>query len=293
MGARKIKAMTSLPTFLRATVFSLMALATAGAAYAQTASPSDQSSVATPEASAARKWSVSWGWNRSTYSNSDIHFWGADHDFTIRNVVATDIQTDASLGNIFGIYLRPSEVTIPQTNFRVAYQLSTDTAIAVNLDHMKYVMLADQTVPISGRIGNTTYPPGSSRVMDVNFLNFEHTDGLNIVSLEMEKQYPLNWFGSANPSRAFVLAGLGFVLPKSNVTLNMLGRARNDEFHLAGYSFGAGAGVEVDFWKNFFSRANYKLGYVNLPDVVTSSQGDKASHSFTYNELAVYFGWRF
>ena len=96
-----------------------------------------------------------------------------------------------------------------------------------------------------------------------------------------------------NPSRAFVLAGLGFVLPKSNVTLNMLGRARHDEFHLAGYSFGAGAGVEVDFWKNFFSRANYKLGYVNLPDVVTSSQGDKASHSFTFNEFEVSFGWRF
>ena len=285
--------MTCFSNFLRTTLFSLIALAATGVTNAQTANSGDQSTAPTSEASAARKWSISWGWNRSNYSNSDIHFWGADHDFTIRNVVATDIQTDTSLGNIFGIYLRPSEVTIPQTNFRVAYQLSTDTAIAVNLDHMKYVMLADQTVPISGRIGNTTYPPGATRVMDVNFLNFEHTDGLNIVSLEMEKQYPLNWFGPANPSRAFVLAGVGFVLPKSNVTLNMLGRARHDEFHLAGYSFGAGAGVEVDFWKNFFSRANYKLGYVNLPDVVTSSQGDKASHSFTFNEFEVSFGWRF
>lgn len=281
---------------VRAAVASMATLVTVCAAHAQVAVPNTppaSAATTTTEASAARKWSVSWGWNRSNYSNSDIHFWGADHDFTIRNVVATDIQTEASLGNIFGIYLRPSEVTIPQTNMRVAYQLSPDTAIAVNLDHMKYVMLADQTVPISGRIGNTSYPPGATRIMDVNFLNFEHTDGLNIVSLEMEKQYPLNLFGPGNATRAFVLAGVGFVLPKSNVTLNMLGRARNDEFHLAGYSVGAGAGVEVDFFKNFFSRANYKLGYVNLPDVVTSSQGDKASHSFTYNELAVSFGWRF
>ena len=36
--------------------------------------------------SARRKWSVYWGWNRSTYSNSDIHFWGADHDFTLSGV---------------------------------------------------------------------------------------------------------------------------------------------------------------------------------------------------------------
>ena len=48
-------------------------------------------------ASAANKWSVSWGWNRSNYSNSDIYFTGKDHDFTISNVVATDIQTEATL----------------------------------------------------------------------------------------------------------------------------------------------------------------------------------------------------
>ena len=137
-------------------------------------------------ANATNKWALSWGWNRSNYSNSDIHFSGKDHDFTIRDTVATDIQTDATLANVFGIYLRPSEITIPQTNMRLAYQLSPNSAVELNLDHMKYVMLADQVVPITGTIGNTVYPPGTKRIMDVNFLNFEHTDGLNIVSLEYE-----------------------------------------------------------------------------------------------------------
>lgn len=244
-------------------------------------------------ASATNKWSLSWGWNRSNYSTSDIHFSGKDHDFTINNVVATDIQTDVTTDNIFGIYLNPSEITIPQTNMRLAYQLTPRSAIALNLDHMKYVMTADQIVPITGTIGNTVYPPGTTRIMDVNFLNFEHTDGLNVVSLEYEKQMPLDWFGPRMPARAFALGGVGFVLPKSNVTLNMLGRARNDEFHLAGYSLGAGAGLEVDVYKNFFTRGTYKFGFVNLPDVVTSSQGDKASHKFTYNEFSITFGWRF
>ena len=91
----------------------------------------------------------------------------------------------------------------------------------------------------------------------------------------------------------FAVGGVGFVLPKTNATLNMLGRARNDEFYLSGYSLGAGAGLEVDLYKNFFTRGTYKFGYVNLPDVVTSSLGDKASHKFTYNEFSITFGWRF
>ena len=280
---------------LRAAVLSALALLTMSASMAQsTVAPmtSAGSGLTTP-ASATNKWSVSWGWNRSNYSNSDIHFNGKDHDFTISNVVATDIQTEVSLSNIFGTYLNPGSITIPQTNMRVAYQLTPDSAVALNLDHMKYVMSADQVVPISGTIGNTTYPPGASRIMDVNFLNFEHTDGLNIVSLEYEKQIALDWFGPRIPARGFALGGIGFVLPKSNVTLNMLGRARNDEFHLAGYSVGAGAGLEVDIYKNFFTRGTYKFGFVNLPDVVTSSQGDKAAHKFNYNEFSITFGWRF
>ena len=278
---------------LRTAVLSALALLAMSASMAQTTPASSYGTGLTVPASAANKWSVSWGWNRSNYSTSDIHFNGKDHDFTLSNVVATDIQTDASVSNIFGIFLNPSEITIPQTNMRVAYQLTPNSAIALNLDHMKYVMAADQVVPITGTIGNTVYPPGSNRIMDVNFLNFEHTDGLNIVSLEYEKQIPLDWFGPRIPARGVALGGIGFVLPKSNVTLNMLGRARNDEFHLAGYSVGAGAGLEVDVYKNFFTRGTYKFGFVNLPDVLTSSQGDKAAHKFTYNEFSVTFGWRF
>jgi len=103
----------------------------------------------------------------------------------------------------------------------------------------------------------------------------------------------VQWFGSGVKSRVFALAGVGVVLPKSNVTLNFLGRSRNDEFHFAGYSARVGAGLEVDFCKDFFVRSAYKIGLVNRPDVLTSSQGDKAAHRFSYEELLVVFGARF
>jgi len=46
----------------------------------------------------------------------------------------------------------------------------------------------------------------------------------------------------------------------------------------------------LDSW---FFRSMFKMGYVTLPDVLTSSQGDKASHNFTYNELLIAVGKRF
>ena len=243
-------------------------------------------------ASASRKWSVYWGWNRSTYSNSDIHFWGADHDFTLSSVKANDMQADVTTENIFGTFLSPANLTLPQTNLRVAYQVSPDTAWAINLDHMKYVVTPDQTVAFSGRINNDPQT-GATRTLSTNYLNFEHTDGLNVVTVEYEKQYPVTQWKAPFVSRWVALVGAGIVYPKTNVTLNMVGRSRNDQFHLAGYSAGGGVGWEADFMDSWFFRSMFKMGYVTLPDVLTSSQGDKASHNFTYNEFLLAFGKRF
>ena len=252
----------------------------------------DAASPLQAAASASRKWSVYWGWNRSTYSNSDIHFWGADHDFTLSSVKANDMQADVTTENIFGTFLSPANMTLPQTNLRIAYQVSPDTAWALNLDHMKYVVTPDQAVAFSGRINNDSQT-GATRTLSTNYLNFEHTDGLNVVSVEYEKQYPVTQWKAPFASRWVALVGAGIVYPKTNVTLNMLGRSRNDQFHLAGYSAGGGVGWEADFLDSWFFRSMFKMGYVTLPDVLTSSQGDKASHNFTYNELLIAVGKRF
>jgi hypothetical protein len=289
--------MTSTSPFtLRAVALCAASLFVVSAAWAQTPGSSASSAggalaAAEKGAASAKKWSIYWGWNRANYSNSDISFSGADHNFTLKNVAATDIQTDATWANVFGIYLRPSEITIPQTNMRLAYQYTSDIAIALNLDHMKYYMAQDQSVPISGQIKGVTQT--GQQVLTEQFLTYEHTDGLNIISVELEKQYPVSLFGPSVPTRLFALAGLGVVVPKSNVTLGVVGRVRNDEFHLAGYSAGLGGGLEVDLFKDFFFRTAYKFGYVNMPDVRTSSKDDKASQSFTYNEWLIAAGWRF
>ena len=243
------------------------------------------------DTSAAKKWTVYWGWNRAAYSNGDIHFTGKDHDFTLRSVYATDMPTPANWDGITRFYLNPGAITIPQTNLRVGYQWDASTAIALNLDHMKYVMKQNQTVAIDGQINGVAQSGG--KMLTSDFLTFEHTDGLNVLSIEIEKQRALDLFGPSMRSKGFVLAGVGVVIPKSNVSMAMVGRARNDEFHFAGYSAGVGAGLEVDVWKDVFFRTAYKVGIVNMPDVLTSSEGDKASHRFNYNEVLVAVGMRF
>ena len=127
---------------------------------------------------------MSWGWNWESYSKTDIHFSGSDHNFTLKNVSAKDKQDALSLNTIVTKWLNPAKMTLPQTNARVAYQLDSDTAIALNLDHIKYVVSDGQTVNASGYYRSSTYAAGATQLLNPSFMHFEHTDGLNVLTLE-------------------------------------------------------------------------------------------------------------
>lgn len=94
---------------------------------------------------------VFWGWNRANYTKSTIHFTGDDYDFTLNKVVAKDRQSQFSSR----IYLNPANLTIPQTNLRFGYYFKDKWQLSMAVDHMKYVMVNDQTVKMMGRIANS------------------------------------------------------------------------------------------------------------------------------------------
>lgn len=89
------------------------------------------------------------------------------------------------------------------------------------------------------------------------------------------------------------MIGAGIVIPKSNITMTMLGQVRNDKFHLAGTNLDLAGGFEVDLLKDYFARTTYKVGRVNLSDVVTSARQDKASQKINYQEASLTLGIRF
>ena len=87
---------------------------------------------------------VYWGWNRAWYTNSDLHLKGDGYDFTVKDIVAQDRPTDYDTK----LYFNPSSAPIPQYNFRMGYFLKENYSISFGLDHMKYVMVQDQTARI-------------------------------------------------------------------------------------------------------------------------------------------------
>lgn len=234
---------------------------------------------------------ISWGWNRSAYSNSDIHFKGNNYDFILQNVKGVDRQSPFSAD----LYLNPSTISIPQTQFKIGYFISDKYNISFTVDHMKYIMSQGQTVKINGIIDleespyNGTYN-GEEIELEEEFLMFEHTDGLNYVNIGVARHEDL-WEAEKLKMILAVNGGfaIGMLYPKTNTTL--LSMERYDQFHVAGYGLDLHAGLNLNFFKYVFLQFDVKGGFINMPDIrTTRSKDDKASQNFFFTETVFSFG---
>ncbi|HEV7381572.1 MAG TPA: hypothetical protein VGN64_17360, partial [Dyadobacter sp.] len=232
----------------------------------------------TPDANPAHnnkgKIFVSWGWNRGVYTKSNINFKGEDYDFKLKSVVAKDRQSPFT-----GAYFNPTKITIPQYNFRIGYFFNPKYSVSFGFDHMKYVMKQNQTVKISGKIapGANVNHEGVYNDDDIqlteDFLQFEHTDGLNYLNFELRRMDNIldqRILGVKNIDVNFIEGvGAGVMFPKSNVQL--MNYERNDQWHVAGYGVNLVAGLNVTFFKHFFIQGEVKGGYINMPDILTTN----------------------
>lgn len=236
---------------------------------------------------------VSWGWNRSAYTDSDIRFKGDDYNFRLHKVVAKDRPTPFSMR-----YFNPTKMTIPQYNFRIGYFFNPKYSISFGFDHMKYVVQQIQTVNISGNIGGPySNQDGSYNNEPINltedFLQFEHTNGLNYLNLELRRMD--NILGQRQLKiknidiNIIEGIGAGVLYPKSDVKL--MNYDRNDQWHIAGYGLDVVAGLNVTFFKHFFVQGEVKGGYINMPDILTTNfKQDRASQHFFFAQANANFG---
>lgn len=204
-----------------------------------------------------------WAWNWASYSDSDIRFKGENYDFTLSDVKARDTPSDFTFSKYFGI----TNITKPQTNFRLGYFFKENYTISVGVDHMKYVVINNQFVDVNGNInvGNTKYDgiyTGQQVQLAEDFLQLEHTDGLNYINVELKRFDNIDhWFGldlknlQINITEGF---GAGILFPKTDTTL--LGMERHDDYHISGWGVSAGVGLNITFLKHFFIQADYKIG---------------------------------
>ena len=235
----------------------------------------------------------SWGWNISWYGKSDINFKGTNYNFTLFDVRAKDRQTPFS----FNKYLNPANLTIPQFNFRVGYYFKDNYSVSIGIDHMKYVMVQNQQVLIQGTIRKSSliYDGGYNNepiLLVEEFLQFEHTDGLNYLNFDLRKDlnFPIEYTWVA--LNGFVGVGLGVLLPRTNTTL--LNNERYDEFHLSGYGINGLVGVKTTFFKWLFIQSELKGGYISMPNIRTTMfVEDSASQNFYFAQANFAIGIQF
>lgn len=168
---------------------------------------------------------------------------------------------------------------------------------------MKYVMQRNESRRVEGYIDLPTDEAGSIYngqynnnlfIVSEDFLKFEHTNGLNYVYLEFARVDDVSSiFQIQNTDKLQINftegVGGGFLYPKTNTTL--LEKDRYDEFHLAGYGMSVNAGVNFTFFKHFFIETDLKGGYINMPDIrTTSNTAESASQHFFYLQRIINIG---
>ena len=240
-----------------------------------------------------------WGWNKSQYNYSDITFKGDDYDFTLSNVGAKDRQTQWDSD----VYMNPTNMTIPQTVGRIGYYFHDHWNISIGVDHMKYVMVSQQFATIDGYIDlqdpvsefNGVYD-NAPIYIDEDFLEFEHTDGLNYVNMEISRvdnlgDY-LKWNSKKIQLNILESFGIGVLYPKTNTTL--LSKERYDEYHFSGFGLSLKGGINLTLFDHFFVQAELKTGYLNMPNIrTTPSTSDSASQEFFFFQRNISFGYVF
>ena len=227
-----------------------------------------------------------WGYNRASFARSDIHLAGREYDFTLYDVAARDRPTKFN----FKTYFNPTSISIPQYNYRLGFFLTRRIAVSVGVDHLKYVVVHDQTVFMSGVIDEQVsrrYAGSYLRRpirLSADFVRFEHTDGLNLVNLDLEYHLPV--LQLAHPHLALhLLVGLGGVWVVPRTDARIFGYGLNNNFHLAGYSLAGKTGLRLYVLKRLFLMVETKAGYISLPNILLrNEQPERADQNIFFWE---------
>jgi hypothetical protein len=247
------------------------------------------------------KFYLHWGYNFSSYAKSDLRLYGKGYDFTLKNVVAHDRPTPLS-----ATYIDISRLSIPQFNFHFGYFIKDNYSISLGWDHMKYVVDVPQTVKITGTIAPSISEPAidasayggtyynADFTINPDFLTFEHTDGFNYASVEVER-YDDAWRAKKGKMYVALETGLGagLIVPRSDVRL--FGVGQNNFWNVAGYGVSAKAGAKLFFNTHLFFQGSLKAGYTNLSNIRTTGRNgiDKAQQKISYLENYWVLGYIF
>lgn len=248
------------------------------------------------------EWYVSWGYNRSAYTTSNVHMWGTgpsgeSFDVTLQDARANDMPERFQAK----VYFHPGLFTIPQFNARFGKRVAPKWWVSLGWDHMKY-KLKKQWIMADGYanaadMGGDEVPPGTVAEWSGDSLwwgqgfNLEHSDGMNFVRFSLEHQTDV--WQSRNEQfelSVFQAIGLGVVVCSTDFT--WAGERQKNAQHLSGLGFGVHAGVRMQVHRRFFIQGTGHLGGVTLPWIRLQGPGESgAKQSLGYAEAAFALGY--
>ena len=234
-----------------------------------------------------------WGYNKDWFSKSDIHFKNTSNDFN--SVTGThDLYDftvyDAKAKDRPGFKdIMHTDLSIPQYVYRIGYFFNDkhNLGMEINFDHVKYVMVDNQTLRVKGMIHGEPIDK-DTLVGRENFLHFEHTNGANFLMLNfMKRQRLLTSKNERYQLFAIAKPGAGIVIPKTEVIL--FGQEQDNRFHIAGYCAGLEVGFRYEAFKHIYLEYTGKGAFAHYTNVLVIGSG-KASHYFWTFENILVFG---
>ncbi|MEO5674906.1 MAG: hypothetical protein ABIQ74_09685 [Chitinophagales bacterium] len=240
----------------------------------------------------SRKFFFYWGYNRAIFTRSDIHFRGAGYNFTVFGVTAHDRPSSFTFKEYFGL----TSWSVPQYNYRLGYYFNEHLSVSLGQDHMKYVIDRDQIAKVSGVVSPEASEQYAGEYFDAptsitpDFLTYEHTDGLNLFSLDVEYTLKVVSFFQ-NKLLIDLNTGAGGIWMVPRTDVRVFGYGLNNIYHLAGYSITAKAGPQIELFQHYFLRAQTRVGYITMPNVLIHNEApDRADQNFSFMEWYVAAG---
>src|SRR6187549_2664345 len=129
---------------------------------------------------------LTWGYHRDAYTKSTLHLKDNitdDYNFTLYHARAKDkVDTD----NFF-----QTPLTVPQYVLNVGYLFNDKRNLGIEFswDHLKYVVIDNQMMHLTGNIRGVEYDQDT--LVTPDFVHFEHTNGNNYAMISILKRYEL------------------------------------------------------------------------------------------------------
>jgi hypothetical protein len=226
-----------------------------------------------------------WGYNRDFHSKTDVQFTTKDDTFVIHDAVGHDRPSDIAIR-----YLAPDQFSIPQYNFEIGVMFNEHWGVDLHWDHMKYVFdnklpyeitgnYSHQVVTSAGRVDFSE----AAANRDATWLNFEHTDGFNYLSLgAVYNQSLLRTRNNRFAIDARVGAGGGLMIPRTEVFIRQdnptVRYGIDNKFHIAGFGVHGDARLRFTFWNSVFLQASTRASLIKVSNALVDGADARLEH---------------